>query len=161
MSTFFLSLQSHSIMVLMLKKISKISLSLACMIILLHAIIPHHHHPDKPICFHQINHHNCDNHENCCDFGNEENHHHDFDKGKCIIDELFAPKNDHEIETYVRLSVQDILVNLDLFFSLACDFILDDEGEIFRRNNLTFNYKNPLAISNVGLRAPPRLMHNS
>ena len=51
-----------------------ISLSLACMIILLHAIIPHHHHPDKPICIHQLNHNDCDNHENCCDFSDEENH---------------------------------------------------------------------------------------
>ncbi len=130
------------------------------MIILLHAIIPHHHHHDKPVCFHQLNHNLCDNHDNCCDFDDNKNHH-DFDKYNCIIDDLFAPKNDNEIETYVRMSLQDILVNLDLFFSLACAFILDDEGEIFRRINLTFNYKNPLAISNVGLRAPPRLMHNA
>ena len=78
-----------------------ISLSLACMIILLHAIIPHHHHPNKPICIHQLNHNDSDNHENCCDFGDEENHHHDFDKGKCIIDDLFAPKKETLTQTFL------------------------------------------------------------
>lgn len=151
-------MHSHSITVLMLKKISKISLSLACMIILLHAIIPHHHHHDKPICFHQLNHNDCDNHENCCDFGDEENHHHDFDKGKCIIDDLFAPKKEtlSQTLTLTQTLTFDLFVNI-----LILDFILDDEGKIFRQNNLTFNYKNPLAISNVGLRAPPMLIHNA
>ncbi len=144
----------------MLKKISKISLSLACMIILLHAIIPHHHHPNKPICIHQLNHNDCDNHENCCDFGDEENHHHDFDKDNCIIDKLFAPKK--ETLTHTLTLTQTLTPTFDLFvITLIFDIIHDDEGKIFRRNNLTFNYKNPLAISNVGLRAPPRLMHNS
>ena len=143
---------------LMLKKISKISLSLACMIILLHAIIPHHHHPDKPICFHQLNHHDCDNYENCCDFSDEENHHHDFDKGKCIIDDLFAPKN----ETLTLTLTLTQILTFDLFINtFIYNFSLDDEVRIFRRNNLTFNYKNPLAISNVGLRAPPMSIRNA
>ena len=143
---------------LMLKRFGKISLSLACMIILLHAIIPHHHHPDKPICIHQINHNDCDNHDNCCDFGDEENHHHDFDKDKCIIDDLFAPKN----KTLTLTLTLTQTLTFDLFINtFIYNFSLDDEGKIFRRNNLTFNYKNPLAISNVGLRAPPMLMHNS
>ena len=151
-------MHSHSITVLMLKKISKISLSLACMIILLHAIIPHHHHHDKPICFHQLNHNDCDNHENCCDFGDEENHHHDFDKNKCIIDDLFAPKK----ETLSQTLTLTQTLTFDLFVNtLILDFILDDEVRIFRQNNLTFNYKNPLAISNVGLRAPPMSIRNA
>ena len=138
----------------MLKKISKISLSLACMIILLHAIIPHHHHPNKPICIHQLNHNDCDNHENCCDFSDEENHNHDFDKDKCIIDDLFAPKKETLSQTLTL--TQTLTPTFDLFvITLIFDIIHDDEGEIFRRNNLTFNYKNPLALTNVGLRAPP------
>ncbi len=145
----------------MLKKIKQISLFLSCMIIVLHAIIPHHHHPNQPVCFHQLNHNDCNNHDNCCDFDDNENHHHDFDKNNCIIDDLFAPKNDNEIESYVRLSVQEIFVDIDLFFTLTYDFLLNDEAKIFRRNNLTFNYKNPLAINNVGLRAPPMLIHNA
>ena len=142
---------------LMLKRFGKISLSLACMIILLHAIIPHHHHPNKPICIHQLNHNDCDNHENCCDFGDEENHHHDFDKDKCIIDDLFAPKN----ETLTLTLTLTQILTFDLFINtFIYNFSLDDEVRIFRRNNLTFNYKNPLATSNVGLRAPP-MIYNS
>ena len=126
------------------------------MIILLHAIIPHHHHPNKPICIHQLNHNDCDNHDNCCDFGDEENHHHDFDIGKCIIDDLFAPKK--ETLTQTLTLAQTLTPTFDLFvITLIFDFIPNDEGKIFRRNNLTFNYKNPLAISNVGLRAPPMI----
>lgn len=131
------------------------------MILLLHAIVPHHHHSEKPICFEELTHQIPDNHNDCCNH-NGDNNNHNFDENNCIIDDLFTPKNDNEIESYVRMSLQEIFVNLDLFVNtLTYDFILDNEGKIFRRNNLTFNYKNPLAISNVGLRAPPMSIRNA
>ena len=82
----------------MLKKISQISLSLACMILILHAIIPHHNHPDKPICINSLNHNDCHNHTHCCDFGQHDNHNHDYDKSHCIIDDYFAPKDNNEFQ---------------------------------------------------------------
>lgn len=127
------------------------------MIILLHAIIPHHHHPDKPVCIEQLNHQECNNHKHCCDFGEHENHHHDFDKNNCIIDNLFAPKDNYETIAMTMTMANDI-PNIDLVFctlmSLS-DIVLKEKGKTFRRDNLAFTYKNPLAISNLGLRAPP------
>lgn len=146
----------------MLKKISKIFISLACMIITLHAIIPHHHHPDKPICMHLLNHQDCNKHDNCCDFDGHENHHHDFDKNNCIIDDLFAPKDENLTLTQTLTLTQMQTLTFDLFINtLIYDFILKEKEKIFRRNNPIFNYKNPLAIANIGLRAPPMLIHNA
>ena len=144
----------------MLKKISQISLSLACMILILHAIIPHHNHPDKPICINSLNHNDCHNHTHCCDFGQHDNHNHDYDKSHCIIDDYFAPKDNNEFQ--ISLDSECLFTHFSLFFdSFSSDLILEDEGIDFRRPELTLIYKNPLAISNIGLRAPPRLMHNS
>lgn len=146
----------------MLKIIKQISLSLACMILLLHAMIPHHHHPGKPVCIESMSHQDCDNHTTCCDFGAPKNNHHDFDKGNCIIDDLFAPKDNYEAIAMTMAMANDT-PNLDLVFctlmSLSDDTFME-KGKDFRRSELDIIYKNPSAISNVGLRAPPVAIDN-
>ena len=138
-------------------RFKQICLSLACMIILLHAVVPHHHHSDKPVCFQELFHQFSDNNHNCCETNNShDNHNHDFDKGNCIIDDYFTPKddNDNEIKTYVRMSLQENHFDLN-FITEVIDSFLKENGNVFRRSNLTIIYKDPLAISNIGLRAPP------
>ena len=121
------------------------------MIILLHAIIPHHHHSNKPVCINQLEHKDCNNHNNCCDFGGHKDNH-DFDKGNCIIDDYFTPKESLTLTQTLTLT----FIDFDLFnITTISDFILKDKGTEFRRNDLTIIYKNPLAINNIGLRAPP------
>lgn len=136
----------------MLKKIKQISLFLACMILLLHAIVPHHHHPDKPICINGLNHNKCNNHNSCCDFQSHKDHNHD--ESHCIIDDYFAPKDNNEI--IFSLDSEDLLSHYNIIFnSLTTDLILKEEGKEIRRAERTFIYRDPLAISNIGLRAPP------
>ena len=144
---------------MMIKKIKQISLSLACMIILLHAVIPHHHHSDKPVCFQELFHQFSDNHHDCCETNNHDNHNHDFNEGKCIIDDYFTPKDDNEIKTYNnktygRMSLHENPFDFN-FITEVLDSFLKDEGKEFRRSDKTIIYKNPLAINNIGLRAPP------
>lgn len=139
----------------MLMRFKQICLSLACMIILLHAIIPHHHHSDKPVCFHELFHQFSHNHHNCCETDGHENHNHDFDKGNCIIDDYFAPKDDYETIAMTMAMANDVIF-LDFIFNiLPTDFILNENGNIFRRSDQTIIYKNPLATNNFALRAPP------
>ena len=136
-------------------RFKQICLSLACMIILLHAVIPHHHHSDKPVCFQELF-HQFSSHHNCCETNGHDNHNHDFNEGKCIIDDYFAPKddNDNEIETYGRMSLQENLFDLN-FITEVIDSFLKENGNVFRRNNQAIIYKDPLATNNIGLRAPP------
>ena len=140
----------------MLMRFKQICLSLACMIILLHAVIPHHHHSDKPVCFHELFHQFSHNHHNCCETDGHENHNHDFDKGNCIIDDYFTPKddNDNDIKTYVRMSLHEN--HFDLYFiTEVINSSHKENGNVFRRSNQTIIYKNPLATNNFALRAPP------
>lgn len=138
-------------------RFKQICLFIACMIVLLHATIPHHHHSDKPICINILNHHDCDNHKKCCDSSNEDNNH-DFDKGNCIIDDFFTPKDDNDFRTYVRMSSHEINLDLDFILNnIMSDIILKDKGMTFRWNDKASIYKEPLALNNIGLRAPPHV----
>ena len=126
------------------------------MIILLHAVIPHHHHSDKPVCFQELFHQIYDNHHNCCETNGHNNHNHDFNEGRCIIDDYFTPKddNDNEIETYGRMSLQENPFDFN-FITEVIDSFLKDKVTEFRRSDQTIIYKDPLATNNIGLRAPP------
>ena len=122
------------------------------MILLLHAVVPHHHHPDKPICINGLNHSHCNNHKSISDFEGNENHNHD--ESDCIIDDYFAPKDNSDIN--ISLNSDDLMSYYNVIFnSLVTDLILKEEGKDIRQPEQTFIYRDPFATSNIGLRAPP------
>lgn len=132
----------------MLKKIKQIFLSLACMIILLHAVIPHHHHNNTTtLCLQQLSHNACNDNYDCTS-------HHDHDNGcdnsDCTIDDLYAPKENLKLTQTLTQTLTLILAQTYDF-----DFVIKEKGKDFRRSEQTIIYKNPLAINNIGLRAPP------
>ena len=137
----------------MLNKIKQLLLSLACMIILVHAVIPHHHHQDKPICVNELEQQDCEKHSKCCDFGSQDDKH-DFDKGNCIIDDYFTPKESLKLTLNHAFTYNHVVFVLPDITSVS-DLILKEKGNIFRRTELALIYKNPLATNNIGLRAPP------
>ena len=139
----------------MLNKIKQLLLSLACMIILLHAVIPHHHHQGKPICVNELEQQDCKKHNKCCDFDGQDDNH-DFDKGNCIIDDYFTPKKHLEFKIFLdSTSLPNYYLNSLVKISLKN--IIITKGNDFRRDFISFIYHNPHVNSIFGLRAPPRL----
>ena len=103
------------------------------MIILLHAVIPHHrhYHQGKPICFNQLEEQDCEKHDKCCDFGGQDDNH-DFDKGNCIIDDFFTPKDDLEVKIFLdSTSLPNYYLNSLAKISLK-NIIIDKGNEIGR-----------------------------
>ena len=138
----------------MLNKIKQLLLSLACMIILLHAVIPHHHHQGKPVCVNELEQQDCEKHNKCCDFGGQDDNH-DFDKGNCIIDDYFTPKKHLEFKIFLdSTSLPNYYLNSLVKISLKN--IIINKGNDFRRDFISFIYHNPHVNSIFGLRAPPR-----
>ena len=137
----------------MLNKIKQLLLSIACMIILLHAIIPHHHHQDKPVCVNELEQQDCKKHNKCCDFDGQDDNH-DFDKGNCIIDDYFTPKESLKLTPNKALTYKHVAFILPDITAVS-DLILKEKGNIFRRSDQALIYKSPLANNNIGLRAPP------
>ena len=123
------------------------------MIILLHAIIPHHHHQDKPVCVNELEQQDCKKHNKCCDFDGQDDNH-DFDKGNCIIDDYFTPKESLKLTPNKALTYKHVAFILSDITAVS-DLILKEKGNIFRRSDQALIYKSPLANNNIGLRAPP------
>ena len=123
------------------------------MIILLHAIIPHHHHQDKPVCVNELEQQDCKKHNKCCDFDGQDDNH-DFDKGNCIIDDYFTPKESLKLTPNKALTYKHVAFILPDITAVS-DLILKEKGNIFRRSDQALIYKSPLANNNIGLRAPP------
>ena len=138
----------------MLKKIKNISLFLACMVLMLHTVVPHHHHNNTTtLCLQQLSHNACNDSDDCT---SHHEHDDDCDDSDCTIDDLYAPKDNHEIK--YRLDIINIssfcyfivpLVNLSL------NDILKNKGSDFRREIVALIFQNPHINSIFGLRAPP------
>ena len=139
---------------MMLKKIKNISLFLACMVLMLHTIVPHHHHNNTTtLCLQQLSHNACNDSDDCT---SHHEHNDDCEDSDCTIDDLYAPKDNHEIK--YRLDIINIssfcyfivpLVNLSL------NDILKNKGIDFRREIVALIFQNPHVNSIFGLRAPP------
>ena len=139
----------------MLKKIKNISLFLACMVLMLHTVVPHHHHNNTTtLCLQQLSHNACNDSDDCT---SHHEHDDDCDDSDCTIDDLYAPKDNHEIK--YRLDIINIssfcyfivpLVNLSL------NDILKNKGSDFRREIVALIFQNPHVNSIFGLRAPPQ-----
>ena len=134
------------------KRTAFIFILIANMVILVHAVLPHHHHEDQ-VCFYQ---------PGCCDNSLSATHfchgHHDECNGKeenCILKQLvilpstqerFKTENSttHDIRSLIYISEESSLLKINDDFTE--DICLSDE--VFT----DFHIK-----SNSGLRAPPRV----
>ena len=147
----------HPNLICMKKKISKILLLSACFILLAHAIIPHHSHYNRPVCFYgAFNIEHCDHYDHYIDHQSHEccGHHHGVDHGLCVISDFFSPRQVQEL---------DIHLDIDLFSFISTDFIFIDNSIVpteltglpFRQRPFIFTYHDASLIYFSGLRAPP------
>ena len=139
---------------MMLKKIKNISLFLACMVLMLHTVVPHHHHNNTTtLCLQQLSHNACNDSDGCT---SHHNHDDDCDDSDCGIDDLYAPKDNHEIkyrlDVIKALSFDYFLIS---FVNLSLNDILKNKGSDFRREIVALIFQNPHVNSIFGLRAPP------
>ena len=140
---------------MMLKKIKNISLFLACMVLMLHTVVPHHHHNNTTtLCLQQLSHNACNDSDDCT---SHHNHDDDCDDSDCGIDDLYAPKDNHEIkyrlDVIKALSFDYFLIS---FVNLSLNDILKNKGSDFRREIVALIFQNPHVNSIFGLRAPPQ-----
>ena len=140
----------------MLRKIKQISLTLACMILLLHAVIPHHHHNNE-ICLSKFSHKEHNVEHSCCDSHDTPNHSNtdDCDESDCIIDDLFAPKDNHEVKIYLDVNILFSDYHLILFAKNFIENIIKNKEPDSRREFIPLIYQNPYINAIFGLRAPP------
>lgn len=137
----------------MLKKIKNISLFLACMVLMLHTIVPHHHHNNTTtLCLQQLSHNACNDSDDCT---SHHNHDDDCEDSDCGIDDLYAPKDNHEIKTYLDINTLISGWYIISFFDFSLNDILKNKGIDFRREFLPLIFKNPHVDAIFGLRAPP------
>ena len=141
----------------MLKKIKNISLFLACMVLMLHTVVPHHHHNNTTtLCINQLKHNACDD-NNFCTSHHEHDNDNECEDSDCSIDDLYAPKDNHEIkyrlDVIKALSFDYFLIS---FVSLSLNDILKNKGNDFRREIVALIFQNPHINSIFGLRAPPQ-----
>ena len=139
----------------MLKKFKQFFLFLACMIISFHAIIPHHHHNNTTtLCLSQLSRNTCEDTEACTSNHNH-NHDNDCDDSDCTIDDLYAPKDNHEIKTYLDINTLISGWYIISLFDFSLNDILKNKGSDFRREFLPLIFHNPHVGAIFGLRAPP------
>lgn len=140
----------------MIRNIKKISLFLACMVLLLHAVVPHHHH-NNTVCLSKLSHKECHDENPCCHTHSDANHDHsnDCEESDCIIDDLFTAKDNQEVKVYLDVNVLFSDYNIISLIKIHLENILKNKGIDFRREFFALIYHNPHVSSIFGLRAPP------
>ena len=138
----------------MIRNIKKISLFLACMVLLLHAVVPHHHH-NNTVCLSKLSHKECHDENLCTHSHNDTDHSNDCEESDCIIDDLFTAKDNHEVKVYLDVNVLFSDYNLISLVKKSLENILKNKGIGFRREFTPLIYHNPHVSSIFGLRAPP------
>ena len=124
---------------------------LANICLLVHIILPHHHHGETEICFS----------DSCCK-DSEEAHNHEHNdtpySGKCCtIDNVyFSTDNDTKITCYAQTnnSCGQLLFALIPSILNTCDFIENTEIHFRQNPHVLIFYSDFISQSN-GLRAPP------
>lgn len=138
---------------MMLKKIKNISLFLACMVLMLHTIVPHHHHNNTTtLCLSQLSHNTCEDTDSCT---SNHNHDNDCDESDCTIDDLYAPKDNHEIKYRLDINILSFSHFIISSVNFSLNDILKNKGIGFRRGFIPLIFNNPHVNSIFGLRAPP------
>ena len=141
----------------MIRNIKKISLFLACMVLLLHAVVPHHHHNNE-ICLSKLSNKEHNEAHSCCSSHGSPNHNNtnDCNESDCIIDDLFTPKDNHEVKIYLDVNILFSDYNIISSVKNSIENILKN-GVEFRRDFVYLIYHNPHINRIFGLRAPPIL----
>lgn len=141
-------------MIRMKGHIYKIFLFTACFVLLAHAIVPHHSHYNRPVCFHGgFKAERCDHHDHLFDHQAHECGGHHAGHSLCIISDFFAPAQTQEL---------DIHINTDIFV-ISADMIIAENNIIntafaglpFRRNPYVIAYHDVALEGALTLRAPP------
>ncbi len=138
----------------MMRNIKKISLFLACMVLLLHAVVPHHHH-NNTVCLSKLSHKECHDENSCTHSHNATDHSNDCEESDCIIDDLFTAKDNQEVKVYLDVNVLFSDYNIISLIKIHLENILKNKGIDFRREFIPLIYHNPHVSSIFGLRAPP------
>ncbi len=154
----------------MLKKVATILFSFCVgFSVLIHAILPHHHHNEIP-CFDpkafyasvSEDDHCCPENNTCCSNSCHEGHHHSGeDEKSCVLDQLIIVSCSDQ-EKSVIPSVQDQF-RLQIFFQMLCpdwisfDFLPPKQLGFLKQIPYLINFQTVLASSIRGLRAPPFL----
>ena len=137
-----------------MRNIKKISLFLACMVLLLHAVVPHHHH-NNTVCLSKLSYKECHDENSCTHSHNDTDHSNGCEESDCIIDDLFTAKDNQEVKVYLDVNVLFSDYNLISLVKKSLENILKNKGIDFRREFIPLIYHNPHVSSIFGLRAPP------
>ena len=137
-----------------MRNIKKISLFLACMVLLLHAVVPHHHH-NNTVCLSKLSHKECHDENSCTHSHNDTDHSNDCEESDCIIDDLFTAKDNQEVKVYLDVNILFSDYNLISLVKKSIENILKNKGNDFRREIVALIFQNPHVNSIFGLRAPP------
>lgn len=137
----------------MKNKTAFIILLLTNLVLLAHAVVPHHHHIDTPLeiaveCNHQEEH----NHKGKIPFCDDE--HQEHETTVCSLNQIMVVPNNQfkEIIESVDLEFTDILFLIVPDFDYLQSGIYSDKPPEIAENNLLYSR---LLVFSQGLRAPP------
>ena len=82
-------------------------------------------------------------------------HNDDCDDSDCTIDDLYAPKDNHEIKYRLDINISTLDYFIISSVNLSLNDILKNKGSDFRREIVALIFQNPHVNSIFGLRAPP------
>ena len=133
-------------------------LLLANIILLAHAIVPHHHHEDEGLCFFETR---CPMDEEACSGENHDTQtaHHEHNQFPssdqcCLIDNAYAPAI-NEIKTscsqHEKCDCRYTLISNILYTCDTCDEPIIH----FRQNPSVPHFYSEFIAQSIGLRAPP------
>ena len=129
---------------------------LANIVLLVHAIVPHHRHEKTGVCF-DISHHNSCNETHHC---NSEPHEHENNpiSNKCFIDNVFPPEqNNIKIACHVHKKCDCVKLLLYTLIpnNLNIRDIVNDNTVFFRQNPCVLIFHTEFISHSTGFRAPP------
>ena len=123
------------------------------LVLLAHAVVPHHHHIDTPLEIAvECNHHEEHSHQGKIPFC--DNDHQDHETTACSLTQTMVIPNNQfkEIIESVDLEFTDILFLIVPDFDCLQSGIYSDKPPEIAENNLLYSR---LLVSSQGLRAPP------
>ena len=131
------------------RAISLLSLLFANIVLLVHAVVPHHYHADTGICF--VAH--CQNSEeaHCHDYGDVQTHQHDGNPSSdnCSIDNVYAPANNKKVVCYqptIKCDYEQIIAN---------SYFTANTAVSFQQKPYLPRFYSEFITRSIGLRAPP------
>ncbi len=132
-------------------------ISLATMVIMVHAIVPHHHHGGMPVPLSSEvckTKHECHGHGDCHDA--DDGHSHDHSSEDCLIHDLyFRLENEKQIK-YLNVADFSQVLHFIIVFCEDLTFKALEYGNLpFRGIPYSESYHTVYITHSLGLRAPP------